>query len=227
MNSNQASGRDRALYEKVLKLAPKGVIPMMATLREQAVLANNNTTYKFSFNEQKATPKRTEILLSIKDSFYVNSLSLGILVERKTKPGSGVVTYFPDAYTIAIGGNANYTDLESVYNGTLKAQIDRDVLMEKISTSRFRHVPQRTSSEASFSGGVTYGSQAQHEQNYGLVHIEPNIVLRGTKNNEFTLTLPQFDVTPNIASSDPAFEVSVVLQAQGFLIPGGAGLVNN
>ena len=228
MNNQQNAGRDRALYEKVKKMAPQGVTPMMATLREQIVLANNNTTYKFTFNEQRGGSRRTDILLSIKDSFYANGLSLGILVERKNRPGSGVITYYPDPF---LNGNtgADAADLECVYNGQLKAQIDRDVLLDKFSTRRFRRVPQRVSGQASQnSGGATqyYGVPGEQHTSDGVVYLEPNLVLRGTKSNEFTVTLPQFDVTPSLVSSDPAYEISLVMEVHGFLIPGGAGLAN-
>lgn len=225
MNSGSQT-RDRSLYEKVLKQCPPGVIPTMATLREQIAVANNNTTYKFTFNEQKGGARRTDILLSIKDSFYLNALSLGILVERKAKPGSGVVYFYPETYITREAG-ISASDLEALYNAQLKAQIDRDVLLDKMSTRRFRHVPQRIAGEGKYtgqSGAVPYLTNGQSEYRDGLVQTEPNLVLRGTKSNEFTITLPQFDTTPEMQATDPAFEVSFVLEAHGFLIAGGAGL---
>jgi len=228
MNQPTNQTRDRSLYEKVLKLCPKGVIPTMGTLREQIALANNNTTYNFTFNEQKAGGRRTDILLSIKDSFYVNAMSLGIIVERKSKPGSGVVYRYPETYVTVFGAGTNAEDLEAVYNGLFKAQIDRDVLMDKMSTSRFRAVPRRLAGEASFTNAaqnkVNYLTHAESDYRDGLVQIEPNLVLRGTKQNQFTLTLPQFDAAPSWQATDPAYEIAVVLEAHGFLIPGGAGL---
>ncbi|GAA4366849.1 hypothetical protein GCM10023185_38270 [Hymenobacter saemangeumensis] len=214
------NGRDRALYEKVLKMAPKGSVPTLATLREERVLVNNNGTYTFEFNEQRAGQRPTETLLSLKDMFVANSIALGILVERKTKPGTGVVHRYPSMHVVAQAGATNATDLESIFNGHLKAQIDQQVMMDKFSTRRFRHVPQGSgiNTDAGITGAI------QSSPNDGLVMLEPNLILRGTKKNTFTLTIPTFEVAAAIAATDAAFDVRVVLELNGFIIPGGAGL---
>lgn len=221
MDRNQSS-RDRALYDKVLKMAPKGTIPTLATLREERVLVNNNGTYVFEFNEQRANVRATENLLSIKDAFVANSMSLGILVERKTKPGTGVLLHYPSQHMLLQAGATSPIDLEAVFNGFLKAQIDQQVMMDKFSTRRFRYVPQN----AGIAVAENIAGTVQSSPVDGLVNVEPNLILRGTKKNIFTLTIPTFDAgaTTSIAAIDAAFDVRVVLELNGFIIPGGAGL---
>lgn len=214
--------RDRALYEKAQKMTPAGTTPTMGYLRQEVVLQNNQTNYRFDFNPQTSQPRPTERPLSIKDAFIANQMRLGILVERKTKPGSGVVYPFPNAQQIekavaaaAIGGTVE--DLECVFNAALKVQFDQEVLVDAMNTNRFRAVP--TTAAAA-------GSSTMNEAHWrnGLVDVEPNFIISGTRRNEFTLTLPAFQVTPSIAATDAAFDVRVVLELYGFHIPGGAGL---
>ena len=223
MNQNHSGSRDRALYEKVLKMSPKGVVPTLATLREERVLVNNNGTYVFEFNEQKANARQTETLLSIKDAFVANTMSLGILVERKTKPGSGLLLHFPCMQELNKAGNVNWLDMEVIYNGVLKAQIDQQVMMDKFSTRRFRYAPQNA---GLLIDNNVIGGAIQSSASDGLVNAEPNLILRGTKKNTFTLTIPTFDASAAaaIAATDPAFDVRVVLELNGFIIPGGANL---
>ncbi|QIX59707.1 hypothetical protein HER32_00255 [Hymenobacter sp. BT18] len=215
--------RDRALYEKAKQMS-KNATPTMGFLREEIVLANNNNTYRFGFNEQRSGIRGSEKMLSIKDSFIANRLQLGILVERKTKPGTGVIMTFPNPVVVATAGTTSATDLEVIFNGQLKAQIDQEVLMDGFSTRRFRFVP----STQQQTGAANANNIALSEQRFGdgQVEVEPNIILVGTKRNEFTITLPQFDpsVTPNIAATDAAFDVRLVLELSGFHIPGGAAL---
>lgn len=223
MNQNHSGSRDRALYEKVLKMTPKGSVPTLATLREEKVLVNNNGTYVFEYNDQKANARPTESLLSIKDAFVANTMALGIIVERRAKPGTGILLHYPSQQEALKGGQVNWLDLECVYNGQLKVQIDQQVMMDKFSTRRFRHVPQNAG--IMIDSGV-YGGAIQSSPADGLVYAEPNLILRGTKKNTFTLTIPTFDggQTTAIAATDPAFDVRVVLELNGFIIPGGANL---
>jgi hypothetical protein len=223
VNHNLSSSRDRTLYEKVQSMTPKGSVPTMATLREERVLVNNNGTYTFDFNEQKSGIRPTEALLSIKDAFVANAMSLSILVERKAKPGTGVLYHYPNPHEVVKAGTVNWTDLEAIYNGQLKAQIDQQVMMDKFPTRRFRYAPQNTGIVSGGDVGVLQSSAVD-----GLVPAEPNLILRGTKKNIFTLTVPTFESgqTTAIAATDPAFDVRVVLELNGFIIPGGANLSN-
>ncbi|MDO7873679.1 hypothetical protein Q5H93_02960 [Hymenobacter sp. ASUV-10] len=215
------STRDRALYDKVLKMAPQGTIPTLATLREEAVLVNNNGVYTFEFNEQRAGVRKTETLLSIKDAFVANRIGLKLLVERKTKPGSGVLLAFPCQHALVQAGAVSAQDLEAFFNGTLKVQIDQQVMMDRFSTRRFRHVPQTPGIVVA----EAFTGPSQSSADDGMVNVEPNLVLRGTKKNTFTLSVPTFDgVAAAWAAVDAAFDVRVVLLLDGFIIPGGAGL---
>ena len=206
--------RNRALYEKALGLFPN-TLPTISYLREEVDLVNNNGVYKFTFNEQ-AGVKPTERKLSIKDAFVANELGIFLLVEHKDKPGSGVLMTYPNALELAKAGTSSAEDTEALYNGWLRAQVDQSVLFEAIDTRRFRRV------------GDTQLSAIndKDEQHYahGMLQIEPNIVLVGSRRNELTLQLPQFNVTPNIAATNATHKVKAVIICSGYYIPGGAAL---
>lgn len=212
------NSRDRALYEKAKGMF-EGATPTISYLREEANIVNNNGVYQFTFNEQTGVTRPTERKLSIKDAFLANMIWLFTLVEAKTKPGSGVLMTYPNPVEIAKAGTSSADELEAIYNGTLKAQVDQDLIFDGIDTRRFRVV----------SATQLNAINDKEQQDYaaGGLLVEPNLVLNGSRKNIFTLQLPAFDssVTPNMAATLATHNIRVVLVFGGYYIPGGAGLL--
>src|SRR5689334_17283453 len=130
----------RELLQRANEKFPGGSATL-SFLRQQVELKNNQTTLLFDFDGNQPGVS-TERKLSSKDGFFAHSLGLYLLIEDSAKPGSGVLQSYPNYQTIIRKAGilvANASDLEALYNGQMKAQIDQTVVFDGLDTRRFRH----------------------------------------------------------------------------------------
>lgn len=209
----------RRIAKRFNKDGKKPVAPALSYLRQEIVLVNSQGLYTFTLSkDEQVTGKSTEQLLGRQDVFYVLDLGLKLLKEDKTKYGTGILqtypnpTLFPDVATEFTNAHLNL-----VYNGKLSARVDQKILFDAIPTNKFYKVPQTLQS-----GTIPL---SQKDPKDGFIEMEPYLILSGKRKNEIELKIPTFNGNLFAAGTTLAatgVEHKVVLEAEGFLVPGVA-----
>lgn len=192
--------RDRELLLTLEAEFGKGKVTR-SFLREEAVLVNQNQTYAFAF-DGNVKPKISERKVASQDIFVANRLGLFLLREDAVKIGSGVLRTAVTAEFAAAAGFVP-ADLEAIWNGSIKAEIDNVTIFEALESQDFRKV-------------VT-----EFQPQYGKVSIEPRLVLNGKAKNKLTVTVPTWNGI-QLQSVVAGTDHKLVLCAFGFLITGAA-----
>lgn len=150
------------------------------TMYQFAVLINaTNNSSNFVFNE--------EIRLNQQDSFIVSAIRLTISEPTSNIDTTAVEYTYPSPSVFSTAGEA--VALETLYKGFLKMTINNVVVMPSLRTSRFRFVPfaQKVAAATNQNG---IGDDSIDSSSDGLMYVEPNIVLIGSKNNLIEIDLP-------------------------------------
>lgn len=192
-------------------------------LRKTLPIVNGQSNYVFNFQQQNAgSVPLPDQLLTIQDSFVITSLALFL---RKTVTVGGVIQYgeFEDCtfenptYFPAVAG-FNPQHLQVFYKGTLGLTINQIIMLNTLSTQRFRYVPQTQQSAINAKSMVEFGDASMYPI--------PTILLEGQNSSQFTLTVPMWNGFQG-ASATAGTEYQVSLYANGFLIPQGSGVGNS
>ncbi|MEO0896291.1 MAG: hypothetical protein AAFY71_07840 [Bacteroidota bacterium] len=202
-------GRYRQVFER-LQRDYKGHVIAQSFLRQDQVLANNQSNYLFRFLAEQGIPSLPQQYLSRTDKFVVVCAGLYIFADDDAKPGTAVLQTFPNG-TVFAGGTVK--DLEVIYQGLLKYQTDNVVMMDSLATQKFRHVP-----ETQQSGTIPNSS---YGLDYGLVELPNRLVIDGASKNEFNLEIPTFTGI-DLDNGTEGVTNKVALFLDGFLVEGAA-----
>jgi hypothetical protein len=187
------------LLAKVEAKYGKGVATK-SFLRQEAILKNNQNSYSFDFDANKPS-QASERRLAVQDAFFANKIGLFLLKETDTTIGSGVPRTFadPDVFTAVAGFTLAH--LETIYNGSVKAEIGKQTVFEALPTIQFRKVP------------------TEFQEGNGVLDIEPALILYGNEKNRLTLTIPVFS---GIQIENPTAGINhkVAIILFGFLVTG-------
>ncbi len=153
-------------------------------LRLEQATAANTTLYKFPvlINQANPTIFNTEQRLNLQDSFVISEIGFFLAF-----PSSATdVTFRPVSYVNQVL-SANVAQMQSFYNGQLSVTVNNNVLVPSWDLWRHYNAP-KTQQTAAFGAGSP-GDQIALG-NDGFYPMEPNLVIVGSKNYQFEVSLP-------------------------------------
>lgn len=244
--------RLRSTFERV---QPKFQNFMMQTgvLRREIPLASTQNTYKISLKSGEGNDPNGasggEVFLDQNDAFVLCALAIGIKKQDTSlatkRYGNYQVYTYPDPQTFVGAPASNAEEWEAlltIWNGTLSFRTNTLQRIKAISSEIFLYVPptqvtdpiatSNTASAAYAGNGQTNPRLAQYGgwdwESQGFKELQPTLLLDGSENNQFELTLGAgntvaLDGSWTSGGAQTATTRNVlVVQAMGLLIPDGA-----
>lgn len=221
---SRALTRDRLILDKI-KADPRFATkptPTLSYLRVEVPITNDTETLVFlPAKNDNGSPRKTERLLSVQDSFWSTEIGLFLLTEETAKPGTGVLFSYPNPVELLKSANAPAdvvaSHFNTIYNGRLEARMEQSVIFENMDTARFYHVPQTQLSAISDTDQFIPGQ--------GFQETEPQLIIDGQQKTQITVTIPTFSGR-KMAATKSGWENRLVLYVRGYLIPGSAKWYN-
>lgn len=218
--------RARAIIESVKQQYSNANTICPGFLRQDIVLAAGQTSYKFSLQGDQNQQNPPQQLLLRNDNFIVMEMGFFIYHANSaatpaTFPANAVLQTYPNARIFA--ANLERASLNAIYNGTWQLKVDQAVPVNGASMMVYKRVPIRQQSAADVAllpAAATENELAldgEYAGNFGLVATEPLITLKGNKNVELTVNIP------NYAAFNPAPAAGsnyLVAFATGLLVAG-------
>lgn len=196
--SNRFSTFDnRLVYQQGLQviqaagLSASTVKLTQSVLRLEQQLSITTARYQFSAlkvdNGPSGTQFNTEVRLNQQDSFVVSSMGMYIGEPSSATDTTWIDHTYPNPLTFVGTGEA--VALETLYKSQLRMTINNIVVMPTLYTSRFRKVgaAQKVTAAANQNG---IGNDQIDMSSDGLMLVEPNIYIIGSKQNLIELILP-------------------------------------
>jgi hypothetical protein len=194
----------------------KNIMPFV--FRSELALGNNSQIYEFPILAEDSVKKsKTESRINKNDTFFMTSLSLQLVRRQVDKEALDVLQTYPNSVAFPdVAGQFDHTHLEAIYNGKLQLEINTQKILEDLSTSIFREVP-----ETLQVAGVPF---SQKDRNTGVYALPKHVKIYGSETNKISLTIPTFTgMKIQDESALATIENRVVLVAYGFLIKGAKG----
>jgi hypothetical protein len=163
-----------------------------STLRLEQALIIGRTQYTFGvltsdLGSANSQPTTTEVRLRQQDSFITSNIAFRLGEPSSLSDATYVDTSYPSPAIFNAAGEA--AALEILYKGQLKATINGTVVIPTLHMGRFRFVPvtQKVTAAAN-QNGIAY--DAMDNSSDGVMIMEPNVVLIGSKGNIIEINLP-------------------------------------
>lgn len=208
---------EREIFKTLKASNPdKNIMPFV--FRSEVALANNEQNYKFPIISEDSVKKaKTENRINKNDTFFMTALSLMLVRRQVDKEALDVLQTYPNAVAFpAVASQFDPTHLEAIYNGKLEVEINSTKILEDLSTSIFREVP-----ETIQVAGVPF---SQKNRNTGVYALPKHVKVYGSETNSIKLTIPTFTgMKIQDETGLATIENRVVLIAYGFLIKGAKG----
>lgn len=219
MNPETTFLRERfeTIKDKV-KSYDKTLVPQSSYLRIDKTLENGVGTYVFDplLNNGGAAP--LEKKLDKNDLFFINSVSLSITAVNVSLPADVVFlnTINPDKLNACISEAgltklktdlAAATGLNTLYNGFLSLRTGQTVSIQNFPTMRFCRI---SDTDASIDGAS--------------IILPERVLIDGSSDQRFELTFNGQNTTMQNATT-PTYQFGVSLFMSGFLVKGGARIV--
>lgn len=149
-------------------------------LRLEQQLTINQSSYKFPIliNEQPIT--NNEQRLNLQDSFIVSAVGIQLAIKASATDTAFISQTYPDPVIFPLGAAA----LRAVFNGALTLSVNNNRLLTAWPLDRHYLAPQ----QQTVAGPPAFVNQKDAATD-GIIPMEPNIVLVGTKNNELSINL--------------------------------------
>lgn len=187
------------LMKQAAMAQTQNAVMSQSYLRLETLLTNTLTNYTFPIlnNQTNGVAIRpTEVRLAQQDSFFCSSIAVYLAkAASATDSAFGLKTY--NSASIFTTGAAS---LFAFYNGFIKVNINKSVIIPNLALSNFYQVPQTQQTAATNSPIDEFDPS---EVNL----FEPNINFVGTKSSDITAILPS-----NIATIDANTYAVIVLQ---------------
>lgn len=196
----------------------KNMVITPSSLIQGVALANSADSYEFDFVASNRNSEFPDRKLIDKDVFVATKWALCLAVVNTTKKGAEVLRAYANKEELAaLADITNGADLEALYRGILRCQIDQTEHITDYFTGNFKHVPEtyREVANLNLTEDSYQGVPGLHQMPIGLV-------LNGLRENRFTLKLPKFSSAPEWQTSAANTEVTAFLYLGGFLIKSGA-----
>lgn len=191
----------RLVYRNALRAMQRaGVDPSTAILsqsylRLECTLATNITSYRFgvlvndSSTNSNGVVRATEQRLNLQDAFYCGSIQwfLGLASSATATDYDPITWNNPYRFNTASAAQA----LNNFYQGTYSLTVNNRVISPALPMERHKCVPTYQQSITAIATATPGSiSDAFDGINQTAFACEPNWVLIGSKNNNFTLNLP-------------------------------------
>ena len=215
----------RALL-KIVKKQFKGAIIADHQLRVEQPINNQTNTYEMKVLEDTMLGIKTEIKLNKNDLFLCTGIGLAVYNRKNTNDANAstetvepLQTYGNESYFGAATANFDPKHLEFVYKGHITLKVGSTIYIPQLSTDKFKFVPQTQQSAAT--------NRSQYNNEEIIKDLTAHYKIRGTDQVEFNLNVKTFTGIKAAADTTavPNSENRVVLLLDGFLIKGGANLV--
>jgi len=187
----------RLVYRNAVKsminagVDPRQAILSQSYLRLERTLQTTVTNYQFGItvNDSPAgsTITSTENRLNLQDSFFVGSISMFTSLTTNSTDSNMVLDSYPNATKYSTSGAA--AALYNLYNGSFSLTVNNRVITPSWNAYQHLYVPQTQNGTGVTAQTVFPIDQFEGSTSASLA-VEPNWVLIGSKNNNFTLNLP-------------------------------------
>lgn len=193
-------------------------------LRAETQLTTN-TTIGFTLQaNKKSSPIVTERLLQLNDQFVLTHIFVGLKQIASDTPTDlqqqSATVYTWENPNVFSGTNAGNVD--TVYNGSLRFNIDRRDFIPEFPARAFRRVPDTQSGAYLVSSGTTGSPAATFIENtgfdafsnglYGFYPVDPTLI-----DGRQTLEI-EIDLGASTAFDDSSNSVYAVFEARGYLV---------
>ena len=162
---------------------PQSAVLSQSYLRFEQTLSTTKTSYDFGvLNNQTiggSAQFPTENRLNLQDAFYISELMVYIGKASSTTDSSYVLRTYPSGQIFTTGATSLYT----LYNGILSLTVNNRQIVPSADLTKFLQVPQTQQTGAANTPGD------QFDGAWSTV-VEPNLVLIGSKNSLFNITIP-------------------------------------
>jgi hypothetical protein len=186
----------RLVYRNAVKsminagVDPRQAILSQSYLRLERVLQTTVTNYQFGItvNDSPAgsTIRATENRLNLQDSFFVGSISIFTSLTANATDTNMVLDSYPNKTKY---GTSPAAALYNLYNGSFSLTVNNRVITPSWNAYQHLSVPQTQNATGVTAQTVFPIDQFEGKDSASLA-VEPNWVLIGSKNNNFTLNLP-------------------------------------
>jgi len=156
-------------------------------IRSEATLSTSLASYKFpiKINDQGANSSVNNKLLQLQDLFVVSSI--GLFLANATTPAQETLETWNDPKIFTTGA----ASLQSVYNGLLALSINNNIIVPGWDTIRHKLVPiTQTGTNVGYTASGVNLADSFNGSVDGFYPCEPNWLISGGANVDFTLQLP-------------------------------------
>lgn len=163
-----------------------------STLRLEQALIVGRTTYTFGvltsdLGSANSQPTTTEVRLRQQDSFITSNIAFRLGEPAALNDATYIDTSYPSPFIFDAVGEA--AALEVLYKGQLKITVNGVVIIPTLHMGRFRFVPvTQAVAAAANQNGIAY--DAIDNSCDGVMIMEPNVTLIGSKGNIIEISLP-------------------------------------
>lgn len=163
-----------------------------STLRLEQALIVGRTTYTFGvltsdLGSANSQPTTTEVRLRQQDSFITSNIAFRLGEPAALNDATYIDTSYPSPFIFDAVGEA--AALEVLYKGQLKITVNGVVIVPTLHMGRFRFVPvTQAVAAAANQNGIAY--DAIDNSCDGVMIMEPNVTLIGSKGNIIEISLP-------------------------------------
>lgn len=163
-----------------------------STLRLEQALIVGRTQYTFGvltsdLGSNNSQPTNTEVRLRQQDSFITSNLAYRLAEPASVADTTYVDTTYPSPTIFAAAGEA--AALETLYKGQLRVTVNGEVILPTLHMGRFRFVP-TTQKQTGAANANAIAYDAIDNSSDGVMIMEPNLVLIGSKGNIIEINLP-------------------------------------
>lgn len=214
----------RQSLDNMKRKYPNAIITQSFLRFEKAFSTAAQGTYKFDVLQNEGTVNSTEKRLAITDRFIATSVALYIYDVAADSPTSAQraiapLMTFPNPNVLGTTAVANAW---AVYNGYLRAIIDKDVIIDAFDCYRFLRVPdvqKGTLLYTSAPAGGTISHSGWYDTHQAFAKLTPHLVLNGAGSNELTLNMPE-----SVTIDDASHQAYAVLYLRGMLVQNASSL---
>ena len=217
INSREAYRNAVRLLSGYLGISEDAVIsqyrPGPASIRGEVAISSSTTQYTIPIRttDAGANTFATNILVQQQDIFVASELAVFVAVGASATDSALNLLTYPDPSVFSTSGAA--TALNALYNGFARVTINNENAVVNWDLAKHRKVPiQQSAANADYTtSGINYAPSLDLATD-GFYPVEPNLVLSGASNIQFTLNLPQAVSTVQANSRIVVVQRGILLQ---------------
>ena len=217
INSREAYRNAVRLLSNFLGISEEQVIsqyrPGPASIRGEVAISNSTTQYTIPIRttDAGANTFATNILVQQQDIFVASELAVYVAVPSSATDSAFNLLTYPDPTVFSTSGAA--TALNALYNGFARVTINNENSVVNWDLAKHRKVPfTQSAANAQYATSGIVEVPSLDLASDGFHPVEPNLVLSGASNIQFTLNLPQAVSTVQSNSRIVVIQRGILLQ---------------